>query len=305
MDNPPTRLAMNVVWKSCAFVLGMLLVTGFQEKRNEPNNREKSFTPTPAQDSTKDWQPFVKLGARLRTRIYKDPLIRNGKVVDEGVLIKDVKSEESVGSGTVITPNGLILTNFHVANVALEGESAAGKDENGQLLFSKIIPLNNGVMLVYELDSKDYRKEPTVRYQARFLAGDPILDVAVLKIYAVADGTPIARSNFASIPLGNPYDIPLNAPLNVIGYPGIVGESVTPTVAHFAGLFKSAKGDIRDGTIKTASTIAGGNSGGTVLYQDRHIGIPTAPLLGRVSDTAFGLHSSRDLGDPASRDHLN
>ena len=83
--------------------------------------------------------------------------------MDEGVLIKDVKSEESVGSGTVITPNGLILTNFHVANVTLEGESAASKDENGQLLFSKITPLNNGVMLVYELDSKDYRKEPTVR----------------------------------------------------------------------------------------------------------------------------------------------
>jgi S1-C subfamily serine protease len=275
--------------KPRALLLAILFLTGCQDKGNEPNAGEKPFTATPVQEPTKDWRPFVKLGARLRSRTYKDPLIRNGRVVDEGVLVKDVKSEESVGSGTVIAPNGLILTNFHVVNLALRGEGFPVNDENGQSFFRKITPLNDGVMLVYELDSRDYRKEPTLKYQARFLAGDPGLDVAVLKIYARADGTPIARADFASMPLGNPYDIPVNAPLNVIGYPGIVGESVTPTVAHFSGYTKRARGDIRDGTIKTTSTIAAGNSGGTVLYQGRHVGIPTAGILGRVSDTAFGL----------------
>jgi S1-C subfamily serine protease len=268
---------MNAVWKIAAFVLGVLLVTGFQENRNELPNRGKSFAPTSAQDSTKDWRPFVKLGARLRTRIYKDPLVRNGRVVDEGILIKDVKSEESVGSGTVITPGGLILTNFHVANLALVGESAATKDENGQLFFSKTTPLNNGIMLVYELDSRDYRKEPTLKYQARFLAGDPELDVAVLKIHASADGSPIARSDFPNIPLGNPYDIPVNAPLNVIGYPEVVGASVNPTEALFSTYTKGAR-NARDGALVTVSTISGGNSGGTVLYKGRQVAIPTQGL---------------------------
>ena len=37
--------------------------------------------PTPRQDSTKDWRPFVKLAVRLRSRIYKDPLMpkRHGR----------------------------------------------------------------------------------------------------------------------------------------------------------------------------------------------------------------------------------
>ena len=59
-----------------------------------------------------------------------------------------MKKRGNIGSGTVVTPNGLILTNFHVANMALIGESAAVKDENGQLFFNKTTPLNNGVMLV-------------------------------------------------------------------------------------------------------------------------------------------------------------
>ena len=193
-----------------------------------------------------------------------------------------------MGSGTVVTREGLILTNFHVANFALEGESAAGKDENGQLLFSKITPLNRGVMLVYELDSRDYLKEPGLKYQAKFLVGNADLDIAVLKIHALADGTPVSRSDFAFVSLGNPYGIPEYAPLNVIGYPGIVGGSVRPTVTNFSGYTKGVPG-VRDGVFVTVSTISGGNSGGTALYQGRHVGIPTAGILSRPSDTAFGL----------------
>ena len=222
----------------------------------------RRLSPPPGSGTHERLAAFRQTWCSLRTRIYKDPLIRNGKVVDEGVLIKDVKSEESVGSGTVIVPNGLILTNFHVANLTLEGESGPVKDENGQLFFNKTTPLSHGVMLVYELDSRDYRKEPTLKYQARFVAGDPGLDVAVLKIYAQTDGTPIARSDFASIPLGNPYDIPVNAPLGVIGYPVVVGASVNPTEALFSNYTKGAR-NARDGALVTVSTISGGNSGGT------------------------------------------
>ena len=132
-------------------------------------------------------------------------------------------------------------------------------------------------MLVYELDSRDYRKEPTLKYQARFIAGDPGLDVAVLKIYAQTDGTPIARSDFASIPLGNPYDIPVNAPLGVIGYPVVVGASVNPTEALFSNYTKGAR-NARDSALVTVSTISGGNSGGTVLYKGRQVAIPTQGL---------------------------
>ena len=276
---------MNVAWKSCLFLLGILVITGRQDKLSAG---EKFSNSAPAQTLTKDWRPFVKLGARVGIRVYKDPIIRDNKVLDEGVLIKELKSEESVGSGTVVTREGLILTNFHVANFALEGESDLSEDKKGQLVFNKITPLNRGVMLVYELDSRDYLKEPSLKYQAKFLVGNADLDIAVLKIHALADGTPVSRSDFAFVSLGNPYGIPEYAPLNVIGYPGVVGGSVRPTVTNFSGYTKGVSG-VRDGVFVTVSTISGGNSGGTALYQNRHVGIPTAGILGRPTDTPFGL----------------
>lgn len=265
---------MNADCKTCAFFLGVILVSGCQDQGNQPSDGEKSFGNAPVQEGTKDWRPFVRLGALVNARVFKDPIIRNGMLIDEGVLLRETNSEKSiVGSGTVVTPDGLILTNFHVANVALEGVDVLHQDN----LFLKEVPLNRGVMLVYELDAQDYLKKPALKYQAKFLVGDADLDVAILKIHALADGTPIARQDFASVPLGDPYGIPLNAVLNVIGYPGVVGEVVTPTVTHFSGYTKGAI-EGRDGAFVTVSTISGGNSGGTVLYEGRHVGIPTRGL---------------------------
>lgn len=286
---------MNATCKSYAFLLGVLLIAGCQDQGDKPSDGEKSFSNAPAQEGTKDWRPFVKLSARVNVRVYKDPIIRNGEPVDEGVLLDDVKKEEFVGSGTVVTRDGLILTNYHVAQVVL-GESGSPFEDNNKLFYKKTIPLNRDVMLVYELDAQDYLKEPALKYQAKFLAGHraldprlpPDLDVAVLKIHALADGTPIARQDFASVPLGDPYGIPVNAVLNVIGYPGVAGKLVTPTVTHFSGYTKGAPKS-RDGAFVTVSTISGGNSGRTVLYEGRHVGIPTKVVGESNTLAAFGV----------------
>ena len=111
--------------------------------------------------------------------------------------------------------------------------------------------------------------------------------MAVLKIYALANGNPVSRSDFASVPLGNPYDIPVNAPLSIIGYPGVVGESVNPTRRFFQTIRKAPRVTSAMAQLETVSTIVGGNSGGTVLHKGRQVAIPTVGLREEGSSTAY------------------
>jgi S1-C subfamily serine protease len=106
------------------------------------------------------------------------------------------------------------------------------------------------------------------------VAFDPALDVAVLKISSDINGTPVTRQDFAAVPLGNPYDIRLGDELRILGYPGKGGESLTPSKTEFAGYTKNVQLAI-DGSFKTVSTIAGGNSGGSALYNGKLVGIPS------------------------------
>jgi hypothetical protein len=238
-----------------------------------------------AQTWPSDWRPFIRLGFEATRQRYQNPIVDGGRLVDPGVLVESGRvSADGVGSGSVITSDGLILTNFHVATLVLKPRQEVS--ENRQTLV-RVTPLNTGVMLVYELDAKDPLKAPTLQYRARFLAGNEDLDVAILKIFARGDGTPLARKDFAAVALGNPYAIPVGDPLHIIGFPGKGGATVTPTITHFSGYMEGAEG-IRDGVFKTLSTISGGNSGGAALYQTRHVGVPSAGTIsGRGAEFGF------------------
>ena len=62
---------MNGAWKSCLFLLGILVITGWQDKLSAG---EKFSNIAPAQSLTKDWRPFVKLGPASTSEFIKTPL---------------------------------------------------------------------------------------------------------------------------------------------------------------------------------------------------------------------------------------
>ena len=162
------------------------------------------------------------------------------------------------GSGSIVHPAGLILTNCHVANPRAMGLSAPDADGLGIAI----------------TDGSD--EAPALTYLAEVVAQAPELDLAVIRITTDLHGRKVGRLDLPAIPLGDSDALDLGDRVEIYGYPGIGGETVTYTAGNVSE-FSSEHG-IRErrAWIKTDATIAGGNSGGMALdAAGRLIGIPT------------------------------
>ncbi|MFN8457946.1 MAG: serine protease [Anaerolineae bacterium] len=158
------------------------------------------------------------------------------------------------GSGTIVDPNGLILTNYHVV------------EENGE--WNKL-----GVAITTQSD-----QPPQPTYFAEIAAKAPRLDLAVLRIVSDLDGQPFdpAAANLAYVPLGSADSLEVGDELNIFGYPGIGGATITFTKGEVSGFVNEEGVDYPRAWIKTDATIAGGNSGGTAVDETGFLtGIPT------------------------------
>ncbi len=159
------------------------------------------------------------------------------------------------GSGTILTPDGLILTNAHVA------------------LSDKYYHVE--ALKIAMTTSQDNPPQP--RYYAEVLQADADLDIAVLRITTDLDGNAVdaAGLHLPYVPLGNSDELNLGDPITILGYPGIGGETITLTRGEVSG-FTSESGRGNRAFIKTSATIAGGNSGGLAANARGYlIGVPT------------------------------
>jgi S1-C subfamily serine protease len=164
------------------------------------------------------------------------------------------------GSGTIIDPQGLILTNCHVALPAAMGYPPDYEYD---------------VLVVALTISSDEPARPT--YLAEVAAYDPFLDLAVVRVTHDLDGSPV-DSEALDLPhtnLGDSSTLVVGDKLNIFGYPGIGGETITFTSGNVSGFNREAGVDGR-AWIKTDATIAGGNSGGTAVDEEGLlVGVPT------------------------------
>lgn len=176
-----------------------------------------------------------------------------------------------VGSGTIISPDGLILTNCHVADPLSMGMSPYDIPRIDYL----------GVSLTIRSDQL-----PKLSYLAEVVASDPYLDLAVIRVTHKLDLSPVNRAslNLPYLEPGNSDDLEIGDELNIFGYPGIGGETLTFTRGVVSGFTLDAAIDGR-AWIKTDTTIAGGNSGGTAVNQDGFlVGVPTEAGRGGLGD---------------------
>jgi S1-C subfamily serine protease len=172
------------------------------------------------------------------------------------------------GSGTIISRTGLILTNAHVASPASRGEPDMEPD----------------VLAIGLIDQED--QPPVFTYTAKVKAVDGYLDLAVIQISTTMDGTNVDPNSLhlPSVPLGNSDDLHVGDHVNVFGYPGIGGETITFTSGSVSG-FSSEEGIGDRAWVKTDAVIAGGNSGGLAATDAGFIiGVPSIAASGGAGD---------------------
>jgi len=229
---------------------------------------------------------FISLacGGEVQTQVQNTPVPQSPVVQDNGqpgavsrvnliaatVQIYGLVTENGKltpvysGSGTIISSTGLILTNAHVASPASQGDTASEPD----------------ALAIGLMNQED--KPPVFQYFAQVKAVDGYLDLAVIQISSTMDGATVDPNslNLPFVQLGNSDQIHVGDHVNIFGFPGIGGETITFTDGSVSGF--TAEDGIGDRAwIKTDATISGGNSGGLAASDLGFIiGVPTSASAG-------------------------
>jgi len=193
------------------------------------------------------------------------------------------------GSGTVIAPDGLILTNAHVAEPQAPGLAVALGEPQSQLE-------PNPPYLTVELTTGP-ASPVKARYRARPVAVDGYLDLAVVKIYATSDGTPVnpATLHLPYLTLGNDAAVQLDQTVTVLGFPGVAdSDSITVTSGVISTFVPDPLGHVTDPRfeLETTARLAHGNSGGAAVNDTGQlIGVPSLEVTGEGGDLSWRLRS--------------
>lgn len=171
-----------------------------------------------------------------------------------------------VGSGTIVSRNGLILTNAH------------------HTVTNDNCP---GTILIIALSVRP-DETPFPLYQAEIVQADIGLDLALLRITRQNDGRLIDQASLALpfVEVADSEEVRLDSTITMVGYPGIGDEPITAVRGTVLGFTGEPSGGDRS-WIKSSVSIPGTMTGGAAYNQDGElIGIPTTAPIDRDSPEA-------------------
>jgi S1-C subfamily serine protease len=171
-----------------------------------------------------------------------------------------------MGSGTIISKLGFIMTNEHVI-------SDDGTNCNDYI-----------VILISESGDSD----PIPKYLAKIVSENVQLDVAILEITGTYDGASLPRS-FENMCIGDSETIELGDELLIWGYPDVRLDSFDSLgridlSQGFVSGFDAEANLSEKAWVSLSSNISSGNSGGGAYNKKNElVGVPTAVLEGNFS----------------------
>ncbi|KKP36848.1 MAG: hypothetical protein UR27_C0012G0005 [Candidatus Peregrinibacteria bacterium GW2011_GWA2_33_10] len=154
------------------------------------------------------------------------------------------------GSGSIISADGFILTNYHVVFDAEDEDKALDAFE---ICFS----FNSG-------------SEPICEYTASLVASYKEKDLALLKL----DEADIRGNSFKNVPFytyQKDKELKVGDTIKIIGYPGTGGDTLTTTQGVISGFSEAEDSQEPLTYIKSDADISEGSSGGTTVDEQGNI----------------------------------
>lgn len=188
-------------------------------------------------------------------------------------------------SGTVVHPAGYIVTNWHCV---------------GHITREKFGERFHSLGLLGVAPTTDLLQPPSLTYMAQLLAGSPKFDLAVLKIIrpAAAGATLPINLPLRVTPLGDSDKVKIGESVQLFGYPGSGGQTVTYT----AGVISGYTDWDRDGTpdsFKYDAKGGGGQSGGLAANSlGEQIAVHNSGFKDQDRDDRFGSGIFINLAKP-------
>jgi serine protease Do len=232
-----------------------MLATSTEEPTQPPPTDVPMVVDTPLPRATATFEPTQVSGPPSvgnETGDLAKATVQIFALVDAGTQWEAVWS----GSGSIISPDGFILTNAHVVDNRYDEYDVLG---------------------VAMTDRTD--QPPELVYLAEIVNVDYALDLSVIKLSGDLNGNAVAP-DLPFISLGDSDQIEIGEKLRILGFPGIGGDTITFTEGAVSG-FTQERGIDGRAWIKTDATIAGGNSGGMAANAEGAlIGVPTRASSG-------------------------
>jgi putative serine protease PepD len=192
------------------------------------------------------------------------------------------------GSGTIIGSDGLILTNAHIGHPSVLPPGNPERQDDAAVYLIAL--------------AKDDASPAEPKYRASTIVSDGYLDIAVMRINANSDGSPLHPGPLGlpeAVPIGDTNALHTGDHITALGYPALTG---TPGVA--AGPLTITSGDVASFPsdpathtdrfwIDSTERIGSGNSGGASINNTGQlIGINTAAVTAETSHGELGLFTS-------------
>jgi len=165
------------------------------------------------------------------------------------VVISEFSPEEIIiGSGTIISSDGHILTNYHVVDLKKSRQ----------------------VHHYVAINLEHPEQAPDTIYECSLVRFNDRYDLALLKIIDYS-----ACKMLTPLKLGDSNRLNLGDEIVILGFPTAGASTITLTKGSISGWLND--GDIQNGWIKTDAEVGRGNSGGAAVNKyGELIGVPTS-----------------------------